>query len=150
METKGSKKVLIKPVGETFYERIERFTEYERGTGCWIWNGCARGKNPLMREPAGQRMVLVRRTIYQVKFGLLTRGEVVHPSCGRSECVSPFHAVAYTVGEFSRKYRRKTHCIKGHELREGNLYWSNAKRRCKTCAKGYQRSRQLGSRRGVV
>lgn len=113
---------------------------------CWIWTACnTRGYGVFWVK--GKKVVATRFV------WTLTHGKEVPPdlvvmhSCDNPTCVNPSHLSLGThadnVADKVNKGRqsgpsRKTHCLRGHPLVEGNLYFTprgrGQRRECKTCS----------------
>lgn len=74
--------------------------------GCWLWRG--------YRQPNGYGTVTIRgnrayvhRLAYELAYGPLDAGLVVHHDCKRRACVNPEHLRALTVEEHRELHRRR-------------------------------------------
>lgn len=113
---------------------------------CWNWTGARRppyGVVTIKGKAHG-----IHRVFYEHYIGKIEQGMVIDHLCRNTLCVNPEHLEQVTNSENAKRaipYRTKPHhqktvCKYGHELNEGNLYYSKqGVRRCKTCTIIYQR-----------
>jgi hypothetical protein len=108
--------------------------------GCYIWNGAVdkdgypRYYDPTVRVETGEGLVYVRRWLVGA-----VKGEIVEDSCDNRLCVNIGHLSKATIGTGKNTMAGlnsvKTHCDKGHELTEDNVYLrKNGARSCRKCA----------------
>jgi hypothetical protein len=122
-------------------EDAERFHRcYTVSKGCWEWSrptdkGYGRfwikGKNGL-----------AHRIAYEIAYGPIPNDLHIDHLCRNRSCVRPDHLEPVTLAEnvlrgygISAQNKRKSHCLRGHELAADNL-WINPKtksRSCKAC-----------------
>lgn len=130
-----------KPIGERFWNRVNKEGPLWNGTPCWIWTGALMTKGYGTLEN-GQRREGAHRIAYKLRYGSIPEGLTIDHLCRNKPCVNPGHLEAVTnrtnvlrgVGP-SAQNARKTHCLRGHEYTEANTYRSNGKRSCRTCPK---------------
>jgi hypothetical protein len=107
---------------ERFWARVVK-TE-----GCWLWTGCKRGQ---------VRYRMKQWSVGQVAWTLtheapLPPGLAVFHACGDLLCVKPAHLTTERPAQ--------THCHRGHELKDPNLYhFRDGTRTCRTCTRERQR-----------
>lgn len=120
-------------------DRIMAKTVEDRG--CWLYVGA--------RKPSGYAAIgnggSVRnghRLVYELLVGPIPSGMELDHLCRVRECVNPAHLEPVTRNENGRR-ARKTHCKRGHEKSEANIYTSKRGiRHCRPCAALYQRARR--------
>ncbi len=121
-------------------------------SGCWIWMGRTRpngyGVFSILR-----RLELAHRISFWLYRGAMQPGKQLDHLCRVKLCVNPFHlrevtARVNTLAGDSPTARnaKKTHCVNGHLLVDGNIYRYGRHRFCKTCnlerAKHYRKNRK--------
>ena len=107
---------------------------------CWEWQGAlAHGYG---RIKNGETTLAVHRIIYEALIGIIPSGLVLDHLCRNRKCVNPTHLELVSIGEnvlrgigISAMNAKKTHCIKGHEFTEDNIYSKRGKRECRQCKK---------------
>lgn len=123
---------------ERFHSKYIPVTE----SGCWIWIACCNPKG-YGQLNVGKKMAQAHRYSYQQFIGAIPAKLQVCHSCDVTSCVNPTHLFLGTNSDnqkdSARKKRhhcaRQTHCCRGHELTESNIYYVGSKRRCKACRK---------------
>ena len=128
-------------------------------SGCWIWTGAiddsgyARISYQKINKPA-------HRVSYTIFVGEIPQGLEIDHKCKVRCCVNPNHLEAVTKQENQRRCdnelkgsynRAKTHCIKGHEYSEDNIYIHRSfkygklqhARICKTCHNDNRKARRV-------
>ncbi len=110
---------------ERFFQKVEK-TE-----SCWLWKGAlnSRGYGSF---GAGGKVVSAHRYSYEMHIGEIPTGMVICHSCDVRNCVNPEHLWAGSTAENNRDMfkkdrngsssRPKTHCKRGHEMTEENVY----------------------------
>lgn len=128
---------------KNFISKIEK----DKNTGCWLWTGAT--------LPGGYVQVcwaidgdsgknhLIHRISYLFHVGSIPEGLVLDHLCRVRHCVNPKHLEPVTTRENILRgvspikvNAFKTHCVRGHELVGGNLYFQDTqktKRGCKIC-----------------
>jgi hypothetical protein len=119
-------------------------------TSCEEWPGYREAKG-YGRIGSGRNCRLAHRQSYADAHGLSLAeldDLVVMHICDNPPCVNPEHLKLGTVLENNRDKARKgrarggggtrrSHCKRGHELVDPNLYYkANGDRQCKTCCNG--------------
>ena len=134
---------------------IRRFHEQHDRRGpedCWPWKGAKNAGYGVLWVSASIRAARAHRVAYQLEVGPVPSGMTLDHLCRNRGCVNPRHLDPCSFGENARRsplapYNVKaawTHCAKGHEFTVANTSIHHGRRRCKTCATAYARSRQGG------
>jgi hypothetical protein len=116
---------------------------------CWEWTG-ARDPNGYGRVNWQGKSMLAHRVAYMLMTisGTLDDRHILH-ACDNPPCCNPIHlwpgtAADNTADMFKKgrqqSYRRKTHCIHGHEYTEENTLWVKTAagymaRQCRICGR---------------
>jgi hypothetical protein len=127
---------------------------------CWPWQGSVTAQGYGRLKVRG-RTWRAHRLAYEIVMGPIPGGRHLDHTCHDPElckggddcqhrrCVNPLHLKPTTLVENvmrgaspAAQNARKTHCKRGHELTEGNLYKTKRGRLCATCA----RAQVAGSR----
>lgn len=121
---------------------IERFNKHwipEPNSGCWLWTASLNRRGYAQFNSTGD-MVEAHRFIYRMTYGEVPKGLVLDHKCNVRSCVNPDHLKPSTQRDnilrgngMSARNARKTHCFRGHEFTEDNIYWSKEGRRCRLC-----------------
>lgn len=105
---------------------------------CWPWLGSLNNKGYGIFGSTKY----AHRAVYVHVFGEIPDGLELDHLCRNPICVNPLHLEAVTHKENMRRgfnpwgiNARKTHCVNGHELTEGNVYNRKDKeaRQCRQC-----------------
>lgn len=153
----------IGPVSEKVEKRFKSKLLISPDTACIVYQGADRNNGYKGFYVTRTRQVLAHRLAYTLFVGPLTPGMVINHKCGNHACCAPDHLEEVTQYENSEKgdsWKRKTHCVNGHEFTPENTYWRiNAGgyrvQRCVACsgiknpgAYGHQRGRP--KKKGVI
>ena len=118
-----------------FWEKVNK----ESGGGCWSWTGYLNfGYGRFRLQGKHWR---AHRLAYSITVGRIPDGKVTDHLCRNRSCVNPEHLEIVDSrtntlrGESPiAKQARQTHCKRGHELSEGNLYpTKTGYRMCRAC-----------------
>jgi hypothetical protein len=129
---------------------------------CWVWTGAKTangygqfylGQN-LERDRKASLQTYAHRYAYEITIGPIPKPQLDH-LCRNRLCVNPAHLEPVTNienvqrGAIARP--KRTHCAKGHELTEDNVYVHGTRgtRQCKECVRlaGLERERQRTAER---
>jgi hypothetical protein len=117
---------------------------------CWLWLGSLDhdGYPNKISIDGGSRQ-RPYYILYEVKFGSVPPGYLLHHTCETRDCVNPDHIEPKSRGEHSRIHNSHSHCKQGHELTGDNVYItpSTGERKCLTCnrtqARTYRKRRKM-------
>ncbi len=120
------------------------FQRVEKTETCWLWKG-SRNTYGYGQVRVDGRLRVVHRVVYEILVGPIPPDHEVDHLCFIRNCVNPAHLEPVTRSENIRRMplqiRKLTHCMYGHEMTEGNFFWSysgykkNPMRVCKICKK---------------
>lgn len=149
-----------------FWGKVDRRPGLGPNGDCWEWTGArnraGHGIFSIARVPcvASRIALIISGNSLPLKFDADRLMACHH--CDNPPCVNPDHLFIGTQrdnmrdcaekGRNWRGGRPKTHCLRGHELKEPNLIvYRSGKRRCRTCvlesnrawrkASGYEKTR---------
>ena len=125
-----------------FWEKVDKRTP----ESCWPWLAYVT-PGGYAKFTVCNKSVFVYRYSYELHVGPIPDGmqidHVKARGCVRRDCVNPAHLEPVTPqvntlrsGSLSAFNAQKTHCLRGHEFTEANIYVSpTGGRRCRTCRK---------------
>lgn len=133
-----------KTAEERFSDKIDKTLGIGPHGECWLWRSAVGrgGYGTFWYERAAH---YAHRFAYELANGLIPDGLDILHSCDNPMCVNPAHLSPGThkqnMADMAAKGRqrgthgkRKTHCVRGHELTDENVSLSNkGARNCKQC-----------------
>lgn len=129
---------------------VRFWAKVEKGPECWLWTAATsqKGYGRFDGAPSSSRMA--HRVAWELAFGSVPDGLVIHHACANKLCVNPGHLVALTVGahtliedNLATQNAAKTHCPQGHPYdAENTLIHRSGDRRCRTCHRLRERERR--------
>ena len=113
-------------------------------SGCWRWLG-----HIALNGYGRINMKMAHRFVYERLVGPIPSGLTLDHLCRNRDCVNPDHLEPVTSAVNTMRgdappaiNARKVICHMGHPLSGDNLYRKpNGRRRCRTCAREYARSK---------
>jgi hypothetical protein len=126
----------------TVDEQQDKWTYKDPNSGCWLWLGAANKDGYAKSEnSAYPGETLGHRLSYLYHVGSIPDNKEIDHVCRVRCCVNPSHLEAILHVENVRigenYWRKKTHCINGHEFTQTNARFvvsAGRKRRiCKQC-----------------
>lgn len=125
-------------VGERFWEKVNR-----SGDDCWEWTA-ALDSSGYGHFVIDGRHYAASRVAWMLTHGPIADGMLVCHHCDNRVCCRPDHLFLGTAKDNTQDGVRKgritgpairTHCKRGHELTEDNVYRYGGKRKCRTCTR---------------
>lgn len=80
------------------------YKTYKAPNGCWIWRRGLIGDGYASSTVDGKH-VLVHRIMYELTYGAIPEGYVIHHKCKQRSCVNPVHLEAMSNNKHSRLQR---------------------------------------------
>lgn len=116
----------------TFEERFWAKVMPEPMSGCWLWIGSVNncGYGGIWKDGVCAK---AHRVSYEMAKGKIPPGLDIDHKCKQRCCVNPDHLEAVTEAENVRRSSTKTHCLRGHEFNEENMFYSGGNRLCRKC-----------------
>lgn len=131
-----------RPLAVRFWEKVEK------GPGCWEWrasvatNGYGQVWTDTSAGRGGKKMA-AHRCAWLLTHGELPAGLCVLHRCDNPLCVRPDHLFLGTLSDNTQDmlakgrnpsiYRTKSHCKRGHSMKENLRIAPNGRRRCLQC-----------------
>ena len=107
---------------------------------CWEWQGTITKKGYGQFNLKTKKKASAHRLSYEIFKGDIPIGLTIDHLCRNRRCVNPDHleCVTMTINVLrgtgpTAINKRKTHCIRGHELLGYNLIKDVGGRHCRTC-----------------
>lgn len=89
---------------------------------CWVWTGAKNRKGYGSVSDGKNGSMLAHRKAYTVAKGEIPEGLQIDHLCENTSCVNPAHLEPVTaLVNMRRRYAKRTHCKRGHELAGDNL-----------------------------
>ena len=118
---------------------------------CWLWTASLDTKGyGQFANPSSPKGTPAHKSVYELLISKVPKGLELDHLCRNKSCVNPEHLEVVTRLENLRRRvwsptrKKRTYCKNGgHLLIEGNLYWSNGRRTCKTCKDEKKRAGRL-------
>ena len=82
--------MLVKPIAQRIWERVDKSSGLGPYGDCWIWKGSI-GKHGYGDLHVDGKRTYVHRAIYELTFGPLEEGMKVCHRCDNPPCVRPEH-----------------------------------------------------------
>jgi HNH endonuclease len=148
---------------ERFWEKVDKHgpvPEHRPELGsCWLWTRATSKEGGYGQFSIGRRSVRAHCYAYELLVGPVPEGLTIDHLCRVPACIKavadehgPAHLEAVTQAEnnhrgngWSGRNGRKTHCIRGHELTEANIYREPGRpqrRSCRACNAGKKARRR--------
>lgn len=119
-------------------------------TPCWRWLGYLDKDGYAICSHAGKHM-RAQRVAFILLRGPLSPRQETHHECELRACVNAAHLSAVTKSAHQKLtdpgkfWRQRTHCHKGHEFVESNIYWRpDGSRVCRACETLRHQSKRKG------
>lgn len=121
---------------------------------CWEWTGARRpeGHGVFRVNYGANKNIPAHMYSYELLIGLVPEKLVLDHLCRNPGCVNPFHldpvpqGVNVIRGDAPPGVNiRKTHCVRGHEFTEDNIYRTKEHplhRQCRECSLARSRAQQ--------
>lgn len=123
---------------EQLPERLSSKIAIEDESGCWLWLASLRDGYGQVRSGSTVRSAHV--VVYELLVGAVDVGMELDHLCRVRHCVNPVHLeqVVHRTNVLrgdaaAASNARKTHCVRGHELIDANVYVYGRHRTCKQC-----------------
>lgn len=103
--------------------------------GCWLFRPQCSGYREYGNLRINGRLQLSHRVFYELEYGPIPHGHVIHHVCGNKRCVNPKHLQAVIPKDHANRHRSEIRfCPAGHEyIPENTRIDKRGRRSCKTC-----------------
>lgn len=126
----------MKTLEERFWEKVDCSGD------CWEWTASKDGRGYGQFHISGANY-RAHRVAYELSVGEIPEGLDLDHLCMNKACVNPSHLEPVTRKEnIARWGATVTHCPKGHEYSEDNIYWDAGYKKCKICVKARSKERR--------
>ena len=137
---KDSRGRIVRPVLQRHLGAIDRFILHIKSVdGCWQWD-MPNKSNGYGEFLVHYKRISAHRFSYEYFVGEIPDGLQIDHICRNRGCVNPNHLRVTSIAEnvlsgvgITAINKRKTHCIRWHALKDGNVYLWRGKRNCRIC-----------------
>lgn len=120
-------------------ERLMEWVKIDPETGCWNWQG-AKTQGYGIAGNGRDKSRLAHRRSHEMFVGPIPPGYEIDHLCRNPPCINPKHIEAVTPRMNKMRSKSpwalnaaKTHCKRGHDLSEENVYRTKKGRSCRAC-----------------
>lgn len=138
-------------ISEDDVDRFMSFVHPEPNSGCWLWEGGARGGPKHKKHRYGGfslngKWQIAHRISYEMFVDKIPDGLIIDHLCRTTWCVNPKHLEPVTYQENAQRgdtginQSSKAYCDSGHAFSKKNTYITpSGARSCRICRKHAQR-----------
>jgi hypothetical protein len=126
-----------------------------RDSPCIFWPGMINQNGYGRACMGGNRYAHV--LVWEKNVGPVPADKCLDHLCRNRSCVNPAHLEVVTIRENTLRgvgptaiNAKKTHCVRGHELSEDNVYMRLGKRHCCACKNIRQRASRAKAKSGAT
>jgi hypothetical protein len=113
---------------------------------CWVWTGSKTNGYGKVKVPGSNTTARVHRLVYEALVGPIPDGLDLDHLCRNRACCRPAHLEPVTRREnllrgntIPAARAAQTHCSRGHEFSEDNIYiGTKGGRECRACRRYYK------------
>lgn len=140
------------PAAQRLLRRVQWSDRRYKGTRCLVFTGATAGGYGRIRDDSG-RMDGTHRVLYEAWFGPIPSGMHLDHLCENPPCCNPAHLEPVTHRVNSQRWATgRTHCARGHELTDDNVYTPpdapSHYRDCRACKRDRDARRRERRRNG--